>query len=58
MNMSTIILGKVVFEFLCSEVDEKITVPGVTHGDVEEMFVGEVGIDRGTGSIRGKCHNE
>jgi hypothetical protein len=58
MNASTIVSGKVVSEFLCSEVDEKIIVPWVIRGDVEEMFIGEVGIDGGTGSIGGKCHNE
>jgi hypothetical protein len=58
MNASMIVLREVVSEFLCSEVDEKIVVPRVIRGDVKEMFIGEVGIDGGTGSIRGKCHNE
>ena len=54
MNTSMIISRKVVSKFLCSEVDEKIVVPWVIRGDVEEMFIREVGIDGGTGSIGGE----
>jgi hypothetical protein len=57
-NTSTIVSGEVVSKFLCSEVDEKIIVPRVIRGDVKEMFIGEVSIDGGTGSIGGKCHDE
>jgi hypothetical protein len=53
-----IVSREVVSEFLCSEVDEKIMVTRVIRGDVKEMFVGEVRIDRGMGGIGGKCHDE
>jgi hypothetical protein len=58
MKPSTIVSGEVVSKFLGSEVDEKIVVPRVIQGDEKEMFVGEVGIDGGTGSIQGKCRDE
>jgi hypothetical protein len=58
MNTSTIVSREVVSEFLCSEVDEKIDIPRVIRGDVKEMFVGEVSIDEGMGSIGGERHDE
>jgi hypothetical protein len=43
---------------LSLEVDEEVVVPRIIRSDVKEMFVGKVGIDRGTGSIRGEgCDN-
>jgi len=57
-NMSTIIPGEVASKFLCSEVDEKIVLPRIIRGDVKEMFVREISIDGGTGSIIGKFCNE
>jgi hypothetical protein len=57
-NTSTIVLGEVASKFLHLEVDEKIIIPRVIRGDVKDMFVREVDIDGGTGSIGGKCRNE
>ena len=50
-DTSTIVSGEVVSKFLCSEVDEELVVPRFIRGDVKDMFVGEVGIDRVTSSI-------
>ena len=58
MNTSTIISGEVVSEFLSSEIVEKIAIPRVIRGYVKEMFIGEVGIDEGTGSIGGEGCDE
>jgi hypothetical protein len=44
----------VVTKLLGSEVDKEVTVPRIIRSDVKEMFVEEVSIDRGTGSIIGK----
>jgi hypothetical protein len=44
----------VVTELLGSEVDEEVAVPRIIRSDVKEMFIREVGIDGGTGSIRGE----
>jgi hypothetical protein len=41
----------VVTELLGSEVDEEVAVPRIIRSDVKEMFIREVDIDRGTGSI-------
>ena len=57
-NMSTIISWEVVTELLGLEVDEEVTVPGVIRWDVKEMFIGEVGIGRWTGSVGGKFHDK
>ena len=57
-NTPMIVSGEVVSKFLCSEVDKKIVIPRIIRGDVKEMFVGEIDIDRRTSSIRGKCRNE
>ena len=40
------------------EVDEEAAVPRIIRSDVKEMFIGEVGIDRGNGSIRGEGCDE
>ena len=47
-----------VTKILGSEVDEEIAVPRIIRSDVKEMFIGEVGIDGGTGSIRGEGCDE
>jgi hypothetical protein len=44
----------VVTKILGSEIDEEVIVPRIIRSDIKEMFVGEVGIDGGTGSIRGE----
>jgi hypothetical protein len=44
----------VVIKLLGSEVDEEVVVPRIIQSDVKEMFIGEVGIDGGTGSIGGE----
>jgi hypothetical protein len=48
----------VVTELLGSEVDEEVAIPRVIRSDVKEMFVREVGIDGGAGSVRGECHEK
>jgi hypothetical protein len=48
----------VVSELLGSKVDEEVTVPRIIRSDVKKMFIGEVSIDRGTGSIRGEGHDK
>jgi hypothetical protein len=45
-NMSMIILGEVRSKILCLEVDEKVVIPGIIRRDVEEVFIGEVCINR------------
>jgi hypothetical protein len=44
----------VVTELLISKVDEEVTVPGIIRSDVKEMFVRKVGVDGGTGGVRGE----
>jgi hypothetical protein len=44
----------VVTEILSLEVDEEVAVPRIIRSDVKEMFVGKVGVDGGTGGVRGK----
>jgi hypothetical protein len=41
----------VVTELLGSEVDEEVVVPRIIRSDVKEMFIRELGIDGGAGSI-------
>jgi hypothetical protein len=48
----------VVTELLSSEVDEEVAVPRIIRSDIKEMFVGKVGIDGGTGSVRGEGRDE
>jgi hypothetical protein len=48
----------VVTKLLGSEVDKEIIVPRIIRGDVKEMFIGEVSIDGGTGSIEGESSDE
>jgi hypothetical protein len=48
----------VVTELLSSEVDEKVIVPGIIRSNVKEMFVEKVGIDGGTGGVRGEGHDK
>jgi hypothetical protein len=44
----------VVTEILIAEIDEEVTVPRIIRSDVKEMFVGKVGVDGGTGGVRGE----
>jgi hypothetical protein len=44
----------VVTKLLSSEVDEEVTVPRIIRSDVKEVFVGKVGVDGGTGGVRGE----
>jgi hypothetical protein len=44
----------VVTELLSLEVDEEVAVPRIIRSDVKEMFVGKVGVDGGTGGVRGE----
>jgi hypothetical protein len=44
----------VVTELLSSEVDEEVSVPRIIRSDVKEMFVEKVGVDGGTGGVRGE----
>jgi hypothetical protein len=47
-----------VTKLLGLEVDKEVTVPRIIQSDVKEMFIGEVYIDGGTGSIRGEGCDE
>jgi hypothetical protein len=47
----------VVTKLLGSEVDEEVSVPRIIQSDIKEMFIGEVSINGGTGSIRGEGHD-
>jgi hypothetical protein len=44
----------VVTEILGLEVDEEVVVPRIIRSDVKDMFIREVSIDGGTGSIKGE----
>jgi hypothetical protein len=44
----------VVTELLSSEVDKEVAVPRIIRSAVKEMFVGKVGVDGGTGGVRGE----
>jgi hypothetical protein len=44
----------VVTELLGLEVDEEVVIPWIIRSDVKKMFIREVGIDGGTGSIGGE----
>ena len=39
---------------MSSEVDKEVVVPRIIRSDVKEVFVGKVGIDGGTGGVRGE----
>jgi hypothetical protein len=41
-----IILREMIPKHLCLKVEEKVSIPRVIQGDVEELFVGEICIDR------------
>ena len=43
-----------VTEILSLEVDEEVVVPRIIRSDVKEVFIGKVGIDGGTGYVRGE----
>jgi hypothetical protein len=49
-NMAMIDPGEVSSKLLCSKVDDEIDVSGIIRGDVEEVFIGEFCINKGTGS--------
>jgi hypothetical protein len=57
-NVSTIILREMRPKFFCTKVDEKFIIPWVIEGDGEEVFIGEILIDGGSFSLRGKGCNE
>jgi hypothetical protein len=44
----------VVTELLDLEVNEEVVVPQIIRSNIKEMFIGEVNIDGGTGSIGGE----
>ena len=56
--MTAIISWEVVTELLGLEVDEEVVVPRIIRSDIKEMFIGEVGIDWGTGSIEGEGYDK
>jgi hypothetical protein len=58
VNMLVIIAWEVVTKLLGLEVDEEVVVPRIIWSDIKEMFVREVGIDEGTGSIGGEGHDK
>ena len=45
-------------EILSSEVDEEVAVPRIIQSDVKEIFVGKVGVDGGTGGVRGEGYDK
>jgi hypothetical protein len=45
VNALTIISREMRPKLLCPKVDEKVAIPGVIRGDVEEMFIGKICID-------------
>ena len=47
-----------VTEILSLEVDEKVAIPRIIRSDVKEMFVRKVGVDEGTGGVRGEGHDK
>ena len=58
MNTPTIVSGEVRPKLLCPKVDDKVTIPGVIRGDVEEVFIGEFLIYRGSFGVGGEIRNE
>jgi hypothetical protein len=44
----------VVTKFFILEVDEEVVVARIIRSDVKEVFVKKVGIDGGTGCVRGE----
>jgi hypothetical protein len=48
----------VVTELLGLKVDEEVTVPWIIRSNIKEMFIREVSIGRGTGSIGGEGHDK
>jgi hypothetical protein len=57
-NASTIISREVRSKLLCPRVDEKVAIPGVIRGNVEEVFVGKIRVDEWTSSVGGKRRDE
>jgi hypothetical protein len=45
VNVLTMISRDMRLEILCLKVDEKVAIPGVIRGDVEEVFVRKICID-------------
>jgi hypothetical protein len=45
-NSLTIVSREMRPKLLCPKVDEKVTIPGVIRGDVEEVLIGKIRIDR------------
>ena len=45
-NTSMIVPREVRSKILCSEVDEEIAVSGIIRGDVEEVFIGKICVDK------------
>ena len=43
-----------VTKILSSDIEEEVIVPRIIRSDVKEMFVGKVGVDEGTGGVRGE----
>jgi hypothetical protein len=48
----------VVNKILSLEVDKKVVIPRIIRRNVKEMFIGKVGIDRGTSGVRGEGRNK
>jgi hypothetical protein len=48
----------VVTKILGSEVDKEVSIPRIIRSDIKEMFIREIGIDRGTGIIGGESRDE
>jgi hypothetical protein len=48
----------VVTEILSEEIDEEVAIPRIIQSDVKKMFFGKIGVDGGTGGVRGKGRNK
>jgi hypothetical protein len=44
-NAPTIVSREMRPKLMCLKVDEKVTIPGVIRGDIEEVFVRKIRID-------------
>ena len=43
---------------MSSKINDVVIVPRIIRSDIKEMFVGKVGIDGGTGGVRGEGHDK
>jgi hypothetical protein len=48
----------VVTELLSVEIYKEVVVPKIIRRDVKNMFIRKVGVDGGTGGVRGEGHDK